>query len=456
MAKILNIQEFDGTVLVDLISDTGACVFAGEGGRRPLKTGNELITRAFRFRITAASKVAARTSANTFIAGLRQAVRWNEDSLQSNSIFLGEAADGETLVRSLIINFAAAAAVDGSAIDAYQTMNTELFVDVALTVQNFREEASKSAPLFTGSASGGIGSAELFHTSNHTARSRINMEIDTPTIIDLSPDFPATVTKLWAGIYRRVGADFNHLWSADDISFGLETTTATVAGSYSTLVTDTNFTDTDMKHRGTFVVSTIYGGVNVGHAVGEFVALLRYKTSAIGTYLVRGGTGYTAGTVAYNETRLLDDSQEWRMMSLGVVKFPPSGLRQETATIFGIDNVALGLEAQRLSGSGHLYMDTITLIPYEQFIHVDNLYMTSSSDSRIVTHENGETEAFSEDVTNLGFGTILENKNWGFPTILDTYNVMVVASEREEVHELGDTIRITDFDIYKAYEAYHA
>ena len=457
MTKILSIDEFDGTVLANLIDDSGICVFAGEGGRRPLRNTDGTITRTFSFRVTATTKALARTAVNTFISSLRDAVKWNSDNLRSNSVFLREAADGETATRSLIVDFDAYATTDGTAIDAHQTMNIQLYVDVALTVKSLREEAGATSPSGYGTSGNAIGiKRNLYHASTgNTALSRQQIQIQSGSIATVS-GFSSVITKLWIGIYQSAGSSFNHLWTADDVLFGTETTTATVTGSESTLCTDTNFTDTLMKSRAYWTVAGVYP-TNANHAIGEFVALVRYKVSASGSYLVRAGIGYTAGNIAYNEPVLLDDSTQWRFAQVGVFKFPPRGFREGASTIFGIGNVTLGIQAQRLSGAGHLYIDTVTLIPYDHYIHVDDLSLEAGAFSgvNIITHENEETEAFSGVTTISGYGTVRDQHNWGFPEIEGTDLTLVMAAERDGIQVRNDNIVIANFDINKAFEAYH-
>lgn len=475
MTKILSIDNQAGTVLVNLIDDSATCVFIGEGGERPLKGTGGLVTRTFTFRTTASTKALARTAANTFIDSLRKAITWHDDDLETNSIFLREAADGETAVRSLIVDFDATAVSDGSAIDAYQTMNIQLYIDVALTLQNHREEASKTAgTIANASTAQAIGHSFTLSVLDHTKPSRTLWDINGDTAAGTGVESDV-LTRLWVGVMPYTGSDFVPIWLLQDADLHNNTSLTTDADMYDTNVAEVSnadFTATPgMALRVSLDVATVYTGAFIGplayaQAKGNYVALLRYKLTGAGTVLARGGVSYSSsGTYAYNEPRVLEDSGEWRFVNLGLVKIPPRGYRYEKQQIFSsgfdhlIGDTSIGVDAQRITGSGVLLLDTITMIPFYSYIALENVKLSNIFDTDILTYENLIPEAVSRKYNRSTLETycnIVGINNWMLPIIRGTYLQVVLAAEREDEQVHDDPVAVSSVSVFKAYEGYHA
>ena len=475
MTKILAIENFLASTTINLADDSTTCVFVGEGGRRPLRSTDGAIVRTFSFRFTAATKALARTAANTFISSLREALTWNEDDLNPYSWFLKEAADGETALRSLIIDWDAWATVDGSAIDAYQTMNTQIYVDLALTVQDHREEAAKTTlTVSSASADYAIGKKLLLSGAAATDLSRLFFKLTsslTGTGVSLS--------RVWVGLmpapFRSdiyTADNFQHIWKFDnwDTSIlGIDSTETTSTGSYGTNIVKTTFATVEtMRRRALLNVQGIYDAASAStysfQARGEFVVLLRYKVdSGTGTVLARlGVSGSIADAVAYNEEVLLDDSGSYRFAEMGVIKIPSRGLRQETTVPGIIGNVCLTIDAQRISGNATVVWDTLTLIPYNHYLSIEDADIRDIRTLDVVTNEGLDVYPFIEVASTADFVqnvTIKEAKDFMHPygSLYSgaRYVQVVIAAERDTSQIHGDNIDHVSFNIYEAFEAYN-
>lgn len=460
MAITFRLENNVATSTVDLTSG-GNIQLLPASLERPLsyQTPGETITQTLSFKATGTSKSNARSNVNAFIALLRSAKNWVEDVGQSDSIWLRMAADGERAVRMLVLDYDIVATTPIPGIDPMQSLTTDIFFDLVLVLRNQREEAAYTSG--TGGVSAGPGAlGYLFNWSNlaNTAPSRIK------TILS-STLATGSITKMWIGLKQYTGANFQYIWKIEDAdAYANETTTpAEVIGSYGRAVSLTTFADAVMEHRVVLSCGGVYdaAGVlgDVGSAKGEYVGLLRYQISTgIGdaTVLAKMGTAYiSGGEVAYNEPRLLNDDGNWHFASLGVVRFPPRGNRYETDTFFEFDNVSVYLAAQRLSGTRNLYMDSITWIPYKHFLSLENVKLDSSTDVYIVTHEDGQVEAFNFTTITEGYGTITEQKSWLFPKMDFTILEGVLAGERADSQVYNDNMSFLSWSIYEAFEGYN-
>lgn len=461
MARVLQIENFSTTTTINLLADTGISVFIGEGGNRPLKSGVGTVTRVFSFRITASTKALARTAANSFISSLTKAIDWHVDPLQSESWFLREAADGETAVRSLIVNFEASANSDGSAIDAYQTMNTAVYVDVALTLQNHREEVAKTTLTETNETTKtAIGAALTLSGSANTAKSRLFV----PIISSLSGSI---MTKVWVGLRSITAAGFRPIWffdHAEDLLNG--TTETTETGSYGTNICKVEFTTTTMLPRARLNVYTQYNAFSEsaasGSAAGRYVALLRYKClSAVGeTVLVRIGTDMSNGApISYNEPRMvINDDENWWFVNLGVVSIPSHSIRQEELATDRIASCNLRIDAQCLNGTPDLILDTITFIPYDHYIYIEKCAISTLYTTTIYSNEDLQVGTITKVVATGNYavqGTIVEKNDFMYPPAT-TSVVMVYAAEKADGQFHANDLDNGAIQIYEAFDAYNA
>jgi hypothetical protein len=168
----------------------------------------------------------------------------------------------------------------------------------------------------------------------------------------------------------------------------------------------------------------------------------------------------TTPQVAYNEPRLLVTSGNWRFAPMGILKFPPRGNRQELDSIWGFGNLAVYIQAQKLSGSPTLILDSITLIPYHSFLHVDNMQIAGDIVTKFVTHENLKTEAVSMlsiPATVYQYANIAEERNWLMPVAAGAvpYVQVVYAAERDASQVHDDNLSNNAFSIYEAFEGYN-
>lgn len=268
-----------------------------------------------------------------------------------------------------------------------------------------------------------------------------------------------------------VDDNFQHIWECDHATtLYTDTTETTSTGSFGTNIAKVSFaTNAGMAPRVLLNANDIYDAVGApggGYQTkGEFFILLRYKVdSGTGTIMTRiGVSGAANKSFSYNEARLVDSSGLWRFLPVGVVKFPPQGMRQETVSTNMVQTGCIMIDAQRLTGNCTIVFDSLTLIPYKHFLAVDNMRISSGLNLRVVTNElldivafsevAGETPTFSEP------GNIVEQRNFLYPVgtydSVDFRNQVVFAAERGTTQVYNDDLDNDTFSIYEAYEGYN-
>lgn len=469
MAKTFELQGPDGTQLLDLMNYTGVAL-VDEPMDRPLSyKAGALETRVFRFTVTGSTRALARSAANAFVAALRTAVRWTEDDLLENSVFLAEAAEGETVTRKLVVDFSAAIDKRGKTNHAFQEFSFRIVVSVAITTQNQHEEETAKTLSTTGTPSNQAnGSSVILRDVTQNPVMSRDSRISRMQLTS-SVSSGNALNRLWVGIMpysAAVNTAYPYaglIWRADQaLGSAYDVALASSSGSVGAQVMRISFTDALLQERVYFAFSDPDFWEP---PPGEYLILMRYKVNSGGTVMARMGSAYATGaglTPAYNEARLLDNSGNWRLMPMGVIKFPARGARYEMRLSGGglvkAENTTLVFDAQRLTGSSTLDIDTIAFVPYKHFLWLEGIYLFTGSVLHIVQHESGDVEAFTRDASLnlLAYAKVIESRNWSFPYSSDDYNPAFVfwAAEREALHGATDNIALSTTSIYPTWEAY--
>ena len=182
--------------------------------------------------------------------------------------------------------------------------------------------------------------------------------------------------EFWLGFRtNRLVSDrtnFKQKWECEAGTMLIADTTA--GGTYTTT---TFATDATMASR--FYVKTSDITVNYSDQRGQFIVLMRAQLSAGSTTTrVRLLDGYsTTVSNLRRQNRVVIDSTEWKLYSLGTIQIPPlAGLT--TSDMF--KSYGLLLQAERTAGAGSLRCDKFILIPIsEGALYASNVAMTTSN-----------------------------------------------------------------------------
>ena len=141
--------------------------------------------------------------------------------------------------------------------------------------------------------------------------------------------------------------------------------------------------------------------------VGEYLVLMRARVSdnttvarvALGieqiTNLEWWGTPKIPGDL-FEEVYIddLESTSDYHYYEMGVMQFPPDGYKQLRRNNDGGLHVnRITCVAERISGTGDLYCESLIFIPYRHFISLNNCYLHSGN-LNILQHENDEVVAY--------------------------------------------------------------
>lgn len=178
-----------------------------------------------------------------------------------------------------------------------------------------------------------------------------------------------------------------------------------------------------------------------------------FHESGPGTYLVLFRAKVTAGTIArvgmfhawdnintqggvadhYDDVYIEDD--EWHMYEMGVIQVPQGGYRaaQAAALFAGSDSLqenVLGFSAERINGSGSLFVDYCTWIPQEYSLTGSNIMAQDLDFLQIASTEEDEVHAYAERWTPFHlFAADIATKNFYFPVAVGDEFIMVVVGD---------------------------
>lgn len=469
MAYTLRLENDIQLTLINFVNSSTVKLLVDGGLERPLSYNlpNGRSVRVFRLAISGATKAAVRATVNEMATLLRTAIWWEEDELLPRTVYLAQAADGETLTRELVHSYTLTAVSRGS-INPLQTAHNEVVLDLAITVQTHREEHQKTTLTESlATADYSLGRYSVLSGADNTKNSRMFLDVTSTDVTGYD--------DIWIGMQQYTGAaPLLHIWKLDyATALGNDTSETTDGAAYSTNVPRTTFTlNESMVYRVTCNVDDMYTASSASQSggfhphQGEYVALLRYKVSGTGTVFARIGTAGGAGkSYGYNEPRLLDDSGVWTILNMGVVRFPPMGFRVEATTTNKVQACNLRIDAQRLSGTSQVYWDTITFVPYNNYIAMEDVNLKTGFKLAVRTNEKLDVEAYLMEDQGGGIWfyyapvTIAEERNFLYPVgyKIDTtyYNRIVIAG-----HTAGNVatsnLSMSLLQIYQAFEAFNA
>lgn len=262
--------------------------------------------------------------------------------------------------------------------------------------------------------------------------------------------------KFWAGFRTdRYGtrANFVPAWHIhdcpirdNDTLLAADVADATAVGGFR--ATTTFATVTTLLRRVTARVGDITA--NYTDQRGRFTVLLRAKTTAAGTVRVRLADGiYNVATPADSQyrvgSRVPISSTSWQLYELGTVQIPtPGHLVGGTSYL---EFYALGIDAELVSGSCDLDMDTLILIPMDEgFVYADGGAVQEQLGATrplvVQQHADGNnscvwfsTSSGRDNPHNIGNVSVINGMPIGA-------GLLVLAGQRAAVSTLADAVRL--------------
>lgn len=341
---------------------------------------------------------------------LEKARTYGIDSLQELGIWLEWYTSGESAKRSLIqsgtFQTKQPAGFRGS------FLNGGLFGNLALTRSPFwenitAETVATSSDITVNGETWDL-SAESAYSGNFPGRiAKVYFE----------PTSTQTFRTIWAGIrdYRKGIADFDPVFAFTSGTGMVDTSWTTDANAIGGYALECDFsTTTTEDYRAFQSLGTLFSGDDHTHWIGSYTVLGRMRCDSATTAWVRCGEGYNL-PIRFGPRVLVTASTYYRLYELGVVSFPPGGpYRYDTDDHVDLSDWLLGLYAERLSGSGSLWMDQLILIPRDHFIKVDSGSQINSSQGYVYTAPEGRQWAGLVQATEPTNSEFTPHE-WNFP-----------------------------------------
>jgi hypothetical protein len=414
--------------------------------------GGDRVTETWRFVKGGDTQANIRTSIISLEDMLADLDDWMSDVLEEESIWVRFATDGETAKRALIYSY------EVQPIE-YQDFSMGLtlqqaFFDIAITRDVAWEDVSASSNEIT-STKLWLGSQWDF--SGSISGGRLPARIQRLRILNGSGNpGNTTISRAWIGCRpKRYGTTFTSLFECEDhTGVGADTTSQTdtnASGSGTNSSRTTFATEEGMAQRVGIPLSD-YSETN--HLAGYYHAFLRCRVDNADTQVgVRLSTSFWSFDLSIprnqTATQYLDGETAYRILPMGTIQMPPSGLRTTMQNLGPPmtdfwDKFWFNFEAQRITGTGNFWMDCMVLIPAEHSIYVERLHSDPGTVINIITNEDGTLEVYTLSGNELLFGevgTISDTgmKPWGYPR---DGGVIVVVAENT-----ADTLDVVNCDL---------
>ncbi len=403
---------------------------------------------------------------------------WQNNKATYESIFLHVASEGETERRTLLKSW--------SRVDNNNDLSDSL-LDKSLTVisdwefaRHYAWEAIETATLDKTNVtiSCNSGGAMAGNTATQAA-DHDGFEWDDTTGLLGDGTRPGRIQRAEISIPQTAGTNqWDRIWIGMK---GAENTNPTLADKYRA---QTNFTDAygmtkiDTNVDGARAASDALNaecseidftgspGIawagrlfnNIPHAwrassPGSYLLLMRMKIEAATSTVARVGMFFgwdnyvtNRGKVDHYEDIYVDNS-DWHFYEMGVIQVPPEGYRATHKLFLDMEELNIGISAERVAGTGSLFLDYATWIPMDYFISCSNSHTggtTGQNLLHIFTTEDDEITAYGIDlVGDDHWPAEVSANNWAWPVDIDKELLIVTAADGyfddNEAHDFNNS-----------------
>ena len=366
-----------------------------------------------------------------------KAERWHSNVFRADSVWLQVQHSAEETKRSLVRSIDVKPVARG--LYAPYLGATALFLDAAITRYPWYEDD----PDIIGGSISTAGVSSLGGTIRYNAISGdLPARIRTTRLDAVNGTAIVNIDSYWIGIRptNEGVSGFVPLWELElgSVTGPDASVVADSAASGGSAVKVT-FAGTATMEPRTFMEIQQVPGYNSDHMIGEYLVLNRVKVDTGSTVNIYMKHGFGGGlSFAPSEIYYGFDDPNYRLIELGFVSVPPYGNRIET-TPFDVKRFQLHFCAERVGGTGSLYLDCAILIP-SGYIAKSSAGGVAYPTTRWITNEDYSFAAFCESVENNPAAFVhLETSPdaWGLPI---EGGVIVLAGEQGTVSVKDDTI----------------
>lgn len=368
MADILRLSWENTVDHVDLLSGT---LKLARGGYTPAAGPGPWVQDVI-------SLVADDTAANIYDAvvdiedRLRFARRWFEEPMQEQSVWLEYQSDGEDISGIQTVSRRALIRDGYLALDMPDRFRGG-FVEAGI----FAKLVLTRAHLFENQIYHTWGTTTQFDPmwGGQWALTSLSDQGNEPARLQIAElsGFSSHMDRAWLGIrsVREGISGFEHIWELEDGTAGADTSSGTVSGASGGDAMTCTFATTATNAERVSIELIDVVSSDYDHHVGRYLVLLRCQVGSGTSVAVRMRYGMRDNVVVAQEPVYSIDNTGWLLVELGEIMIPPNQYRSTASYLVGVSAFTIALEAERLSGSGNLILDSLCLVPSEHLFTID-------------------------------------------------------------------------------------
>ncbi len=203
-------------------------------------------------------------------------------------------------------------------------------------------------------------------------------------------------------------------------------------------------------------------------ARGSYLVLFRMKIQAATSTVARVGMFFSWGNFLIDQGKadhfedIYVDDSNWHLYEMGVIQIPPEGMRFDNVVDLDLNSLNIGLNAERVAGTGSVFIDYATLIPQDHFLSVSNAHIGGSTGQfklKVFTTDDDEIVGYgNRDSPDRHYPSEISSHNWTWPADRDKELLVVTAADGyfgdSEAHEYNKSFD-TALTIIQRYYGYN-
>jgi hypothetical protein len=329
--------------------------------------------------------------------------------------------------------------------------NNQLIATLVLTRHPFWESSSISAaypdPPYSLEADG-----DFFVISNINGLAPARID---ETGINSTNNRANPITNVWLGIRPEHNGtdDFDPSW---ELRYGTMGTDAEVTTGTNYVTVDFSGTETPLTERVGITVEQALNegnpstGINFSHMAGRYLVLCRCYVGASTTVGLQMRHGYS-GSAAQPGNEIFIENTSYELVELGEVQIPTSRLGYGGGLNPFIRQMEIQLWAERVDGSGSLFLDELILIPSRHFVYVEGIEASSVAGASVATRPNDTVLSYGRTTDDVDLMPVPAPTNWYLPP---NNSILVVAAQRASSHVRTDILAIS-LQFYPRWYSYY-
>jgi hypothetical protein len=368
-------------------------------------------------------------------------VLWSQDYAEERSVWLQVQWENETNIRQarlVSFNFQINSSPFG---EFWQNAN---FTEATVTFERMEWEQGPAYPSSIFIPAGQSVFAGVIALPSSIVFGDVNARV---VNMNIAGNTTFTAGRVWAAFRRNRHGEplsFVPTWNASkatmlsDSSAGADTTA--INGQRVTTI----FTTATIKRRfNLYLTNAISPATTYNEQRGKFLVLMRAMVSddtTITRARIAYGTGSASGNNFTTLTRVeittpLPIIKTWKLYEMGVVSIPNARVPRYSSAANNalLMDYFIGVDAERVSGTGYLYIDSLILLPVDEaFVKTTNdaVPLASGKQWYIFQNDLSDVSGYTGTTTSVDAGFEVEQRSFGVPPKIDQDNIgLIIAGD---------------------------